>query len=238
MEKPWVTGPKELLEHGVEHINKGTDFDMRMAMICIDNAVELSIKTFLGLPKRITKIEGLTRNKFEQIKESFPSIIDGLEQYASERLVGIELGDIEWFHRLRNELYHEGNGITVEKQKVETYKEIAILLFKRLFGSDINLDGKKDHSLIGQFISHWAEIENTIHFELGYFKGTKPTNWLLDEMRKKKLITTDDIFVFERLRAFRNELIHGRTYPTNARLIEMTKELIALNKKFRSTGLI
>ena len=67
IQKPWVTGPKELLNHGLQHLELDTDFDSRMAMISIDNAVELMIKTYLGLPKRITKIENLTRKKFEEI---------------------------------------------------------------------------------------------------------------------------------------------------------------------------
>lgn len=56
--------------------------------------------------------------------------MDGLEEFASDKLTGIELGDIEWFHRLRNQLYHDGNGITVEKEKVETYAAISKILLK------------------------------------------------------------------------------------------------------------
>src|SRR5437016_5331425 len=105
-----------------------------MAMICIDNAVELVMKTYLGLPKRITKISGLTRQKYAEILESFPNLLDGLEAYAPEKVVGFELGDIEWYHRLRNQLYHEGNGVTVEKQKVEGYAAIAKIMCMNLFG--------------------------------------------------------------------------------------------------------
>lgn len=39
IQKPWVTGPKELLNHGLQHLELDTDFDSRMAMISIDNAV-------------------------------------------------------------------------------------------------------------------------------------------------------------------------------------------------------
>ncbi|SFN90801.1 hypothetical protein SAMN05660284_02499 [Formivibrio citricus] len=82
-------------------------------MISIDNAVELMIKTYLGLPKRITGLV-ITRKEFAELSEGFPSLIDGLEQHAPDKLDGIDLGTIEWYHRLRNELYHQGNGLTVE----------------------------------------------------------------------------------------------------------------------------
>ncbi|HWY99050.1 MAG TPA: hypothetical protein VNY36_08200 [Bacteroidia bacterium] len=124
MEKPWVSGPKELLMHGINHLAVDTDFDSRMAMICIDNAVELAIKTYLGLPKRINKLDGLSRTMVDNMSSNFPALLDGFEEFASDKLIGIDLGDIEWFHRLRNELYHKGNGITVAKEKVNNTKRV------------------------------------------------------------------------------------------------------------------
>jgi len=83
-------------------------------MISIDNAVELMIKTYLGLPKRITGLS-IPRKEYNDIAESFPALLDGLEKHAPDKLDGIDLGTIEWYHRLRNELYHQGNGLTVER---------------------------------------------------------------------------------------------------------------------------
>ena len=50
MKNPWIDGPRELLQHAIDHLTQGDDFDRRVAMISIDNAVELTIKTYLGLP--------------------------------------------------------------------------------------------------------------------------------------------------------------------------------------------
>ena len=118
--KPWISGPKELLKHAVKHMNSGSAFDNRIAFISIDNAVELMIKTFLGLPKRIRKIEGPSRRKLDDASNSFPDLLDLLEEHASELLEEINLEDIEWYHRLRNTLYHDGNGVTVDKEKVDS----------------------------------------------------------------------------------------------------------------------
>jgi hypothetical protein len=55
--------PRELLDHASSHLTEGKDFDFRISMISIDNAVELAIKTYLGLPKRIRVYEGPTRTR-------------------------------------------------------------------------------------------------------------------------------------------------------------------------------
>jgi len=39
-ENIWVNGPLELLEHGIKHIKEGNEFDLRIAMISIDNSID------------------------------------------------------------------------------------------------------------------------------------------------------------------------------------------------------
>ena len=125
MDGPWSEGPKELLQHAVGHIAHDGDFDRRIAMISIDNAVELMVKTFLSLPRRKLGTKGPSRKQLEEASNSFPSVLDLLEEFAGERLTGVSLDEIEWYHRIRNQLYHSGNGITVEVARVQTYLSLA-----------------------------------------------------------------------------------------------------------------
>ncbi|OJI42595.1 hypothetical protein VVATL9824_03560 [Vibrio vulnificus] len=217
IEKPWITGPKELLTHGLQHLELGTDFDHRIAMISVDNAVELMIKTYLGLPKRISKIDGLTRKALEEINSSFPNMLDGLERFASDKLSGIDLGDIEWFHRVRNQLYHDGNGITVEKGKVEAYAEIAKILFENLFGVEITetKTESKHHSLVGEFIKLWADIERQQSTKDG---KRKPMMFRLNELIEFGHLSPNQVERFNEVRKFRNNLVHGMSSPTEAEL--------------------
>jgi hypothetical protein len=229
IEKPWVTGPKELLNHGLNHLYLETDFDSRIAMISIDNSVELMIKTYLGLPKRITKIEGLTRKKYEEIVSGFPSLIDGLEEYASDKLTGIELGDIEWFHRVRNQLYHDGNGITVEKSKVETYAEIAKILFENLFDINFTLEETGNHtSLIGEFIKKWAVFEGLLlelsNLHLPTTLGKSPM-MNIRALRDKNIFDEEHYKLTEEVRTLRNNTVHGMSNPSNSDLKEFNKKL-------------
>ena len=53
-QKPWVSGASESLMLALKLIEDDSDTNRRIAMILIDNSVEVAIKTYLGLPKRIT----------------------------------------------------------------------------------------------------------------------------------------------------------------------------------------
>ncbi len=121
---PWASGPREILEHALSLLREDSDVNRRLAMLAVDNAVELMVKTYLGLPKRITGIS-LPRKDFEAISQSFTRLLDTLENVASEKMIGINLGEIEWYHRVRNELYHQGNGLTVVREKVVVYAELG-----------------------------------------------------------------------------------------------------------------
>lgn len=223
MEKPWITGPKELLVHGINHLNQSTDFDIRMGMICIDNSVELMIKTYLGLPKRVTNIENLSRNKYNEIIQSFPKLLDALEEYCSAKLTGIDLGDIEWFHRLRNELYHNGNGVTVEKTKVLIYAEIAKNLFSNLFEIPIlEEDEILEDSLVGEYITNWIKFEKLLNSENGKFI---PPFKKIKELYDNGKINDKTYHEFAELNKFRNDLIHGQKEPEKKSLKIMNEIL-------------
>jgi hypothetical protein len=209
---PWSSGPGEILQHGFTLLIKDTDANRRLAMLSIDNAVELMIKTFLGLPRRATGIK-LSRKEYTEISESFPALLDALEEHASEKLTGIDLAEIEWYHRLRNQLYHQGNGLTVERQKVEVYAELAKLLFKNLFGADLEIKKESESAdTLGTFLATWAELESVLErlsivCSLGETRSVVRASpglvrlGVLDKASAKEL---------DRLRQIRNQVVHGK----------------------------
>ncbi len=181
-------------------------------MISIDNAVELMIKTYLGLPKRVNGLL-ISRREFQEIRESFPSLLDALEKHAADKLAGIDLGEIEWYHRLRNELYHQGNGLTVERDKIEIYAQLANSLFQNLFGTDLltHTGGKTEE--LGEFLAAWVAFERSIK-ELASrnsLTGQGP-NSVIDVMRFLRgggFLSAEEIREIDSLRKIRNEVIHG-----------------------------
>lgn len=163
MDGPWSEGPRELLQHAVDHLSQDGDFDRRIAMISIDNAVELMIKTYLGLPKRKVKGDRPSRKELEDSSNSFPSLLDLIEKYAEEKLTGVSLDEIEWYHRIRNQLYHAGNGITVEAARAQTYLSLAKTLFQNLFESEIELSAESQiQQNLGIFLGKWGMFEKEL----------------------------------------------------------------------------
>ncbi|MES2937840.1 MAG: hypothetical protein V4864_09160 [Pseudomonadota bacterium] len=214
--QPWAAGPREILEHGIGLLRKDSDKNRRLALLSVDNAVELTIKTYLGLPKRISGIN-VPRKEYAEFSESFPKLLDALEQYAPSKVSGIDLGEIEWFHRLRNQLYHQGNGLTVDRDKVEIYSELAKLLFEGLFDTTLAFDPEDQHQLLGEFLAAWVAFERTTASlskanadKLSTLGGrTRPPMMAMNEMMKVGVFDAGDAKEIDELRRLRNEVVHG-----------------------------
>ena len=205
MDGPWAEGPKELLQHAVDHIAHGGDFDRRIAMISIDNAVELMIKTYLGLPKRSRESKGPSRKELEEASNSFPTLLDLIEKYADEKLTGVSLDEIEWYHRIRNQLYHSGNGITVEISKIQTYLTLAKTLFQNLFETELKLVSESViQKKLGIFLGKLGMFEKEI---MGKSKEVRKSPNFLRQLVFKSM-TTDIQELWKQTKNFRNKAVH------------------------------
>jgi len=230
MNAPWIDGPRELIQHAVDHLDLGGDFDRRIAMVSIDNAVELIIKTYLGLPERTRGSKGPSRRELAEASESFPMLLDVLQKYSANQIIGFSLDDIEWYHRIRNQLYHSGNGITVELAKIETYLELCIILFKSLFGTSpvLRRTGAL-HTMTGQFIQLWNTFDEKLHEKLPPKDGPA-YYWKRDYLAG---ISPEAALLWESLVAFRTELVYGLS-EQNTKLIKAKiddlKKLLAIAK--------
>ncbi|WOK07761.1 hypothetical protein RT717_03870 [Imperialibacter roseus] len=208
---PWANGPGELLKHGLRLLQKDSDTNRRIAMICIDNSIELMMKTFLGLPFRITGIK-ISRKDYADMVESFPKLLDAIETHASDKIVGIDLGEIEWFHRLRNELYHQGNGLTVDRKNVDVYAEIANLLFLNLFGFKLIEEQEDKTELLGKFMEAWIKFEQTSTSMSFILSEDEKRRMPMDALRliyKSNFLTVSEFKRLELIRRIRNEVVHG-----------------------------
>jgi hypothetical protein len=245
---PWASGPGEILKHGLELLQEDSDTKRRLAMISIDNAVELMIKIYLGLPQRITGLK-ISRKDYQEFSESFPLLLDALQKYASNKLDGIDLGEIEWYHRLRNQLYHQGNGLTVERDKVEVYAELANLLFNNLFGVVLVEPEDDGTRLLGSFMAAWVEFEQTLGGLLPAPEASGPRRppIPLDALRHVQaggLLSSSDLAQIQEIRRLRNEVVHGVVNHQSAitkdkivRLREITQRLSAAIQSTQSKQL-
>jgi len=229
--KPWTSGPKELLSHAVLHMKNGQAFDYRIAMISIDNAVELSIKTYLQLPKRIRGTEGPSRKEIQDKGSSFPDLLDLLEHYGEDKLDGISLGDIEVYHRLRNTLYHDGNGVTVDPVHVDGYLQVAQILVKGLLGIKASeVAEASPTTLLGELVLKWGELEVLLRaLAKSHLPKSKhesgPALSIVDGLVAKGVLTGAYRSRLEIVSRVRNEYVHGTSAPEESRLKPVLVEL-------------
>ncbi len=230
-EKPWCQGPKELLNHAIEHLKIGKGFDIRIAMISIDNAIELMIKTYLELPERITDLN-LSRKELEEYFENFPKLLKALEKYVPNILSKNDFNDIEYFHRVRNDLYHGATALTIERDKTEAYLALAELLYQKLFYPETAIKEltreklDKFKSLIRDFIINWDRIEKMI-FSIAQAELNikKPTPLDINLLVDKKIFGRELLNTFNNLKQYRNQIIHGSIETNVGELAKMTYQL-------------
>lgn len=139
--KPWALGPYELLQHGDVHLKGKTDFDKRMSLVSFDNAIELSIITFLSLNPIQRNGLAFERSKVDEWLKNFHKKIEFFEHYVTNiASKSMEIGrdEIIYYHNLRNELYHNGNGLVPMEAHLDGIRQSAVWVFSTLF--DVNID--------------------------------------------------------------------------------------------------
>lgn len=231
---PWASGPAEILQHGLDLLGKDSDCNRRLAMISIDNSVELMIKTYLGLPKRVNGLK-ISRAEYEEFTESFPKLLDALEKYRASKLGSLDLGEIEWYHRLRNQLYHQGNGLTVERAKVEVYGQLAAALFESLFDVKPMMPTDDTYYLLAEFIRAWSDFERAADdlSSIYYFdENARPRTTLnyAGELHHNGYLSKPEYQEIKELWAVRNQVVHGNMYfrdLLNTGMVDRLKQIIS-----------
>jgi hypothetical protein len=208
MEKTWASGAIELLNHAYTHMQENSAFDKRIAFISVDNAVELMIKTYLKLPKKFFPGTKPTRKEIEQAFNSFIEYLDLLMKYDNENLSGIDPGDIEHYHRIRNQLYHDGTGLSVDEEYLKAYFTIGTLMLKNLFDVDFSKSIDEKYYSISNLIKIWNEVDKTLKEVLEKHDIFEDTyKW--EEMMQKNVLDIHDISSLTNLRMKRNLIVHS-----------------------------
>jgi len=128
----WTRGPYEIIEHAEVHYHNNTDVDRRIALVGFDNAIEVAISTYLQLNPKLRGGATFPRDDVEKWLRNYHTKIEFLERFAEDNNIPLEssTAEIVWYHTLRNELYHSGNGMVPEHHCMEGARHAAIDLLK------------------------------------------------------------------------------------------------------------
>jgi len=140
--KPWAQLPFELIKHADEHAKSGNDFDRRMALIGFDNAIEVSIITYLSLNPIQRDNHQFPRAQVLEWEKDFHSKLRFLEHFVTAILnqpMQYERDEIVFYHDIRNDMYHRGIGVVPARSHINGVRTIALWVFKTLFKTDAEM---------------------------------------------------------------------------------------------------
>lgn len=132
---PWAYGPFEILLHAEMHYRTGSDFDRRIAIVGFDNAIELSIQTYLSLHPVQRQNKTYARAECDKWLENFHTKIDFFLVEAHERGAGAvcDKATFIWYHDVRNSQYHVGGATIPQARELDGIRNAAIWVFGTLF---------------------------------------------------------------------------------------------------------
>ncbi|THI87101.1 MAG: hypothetical protein CAF41_007805 [Nitrospira sp. CG24A] len=206
MESTWASGAIELLKHADSHVSLSSAFDRRIAFISVDNAVETMIRVFLSLPKGKSGVS-VPRKDFDEAENSFPKLLALLWTHGSSRLTGLDDSDIEHYHRIRNKLYHDGTGLSVDEQYLLAYRQIASLLLQRLFA--VASPSPRPAATLEHLIVLWNRIEEVLKRKLDSAGIDRGHTYYWEEAKMRGILSMEDISSLTELRMIRNKQVHS-----------------------------
>jgi hypothetical protein len=207
MQSTWASGAVELLRHADSHIDLNTAFDKRIAFISIDNSFETMIRTYLNLPRSRSSIK-VERKELDDAGNSFPKLLALLAKHAADKLIGIDEADIEHYHRIRNTLYHQGTGLSVDDQYIMAYRGIAGVLLENLLNAKTAPPAPGVDSL-ERLIVNWNNIERLVRERMEAAGISVSHRW--EEAFGANLANKVDAQLLTEVRSARNRLVHSES---------------------------
>ena len=132
---PWANGPFELVVHAERHRLGAGDSDRRVALISFDNAIEVTIATYLALPPMLRGGRSYPKQDITQWMKDYHTKLDFLEKELGCRETEwlVERAHIIWAHDQRNEQYHSGQKGIPELNAILIARTAALWVFSVLF---------------------------------------------------------------------------------------------------------
>ena len=158
---PILTAGLEVMEHAMEHLQIGTEKNMKFAVLHADNAVELILKELVRFKRlRLINAKGQSISYYECVDEL---LIKGVSIP--------ELPDIDLLHTERNSIYHLGSQPDKKKAEWLVY-DVALNFVKRVCRDELNY-------IIGTF-SEKFKLSQDVKQEIELTRSTIVNKYLKD----------------------------------------------------------
>ncbi|MGP1722500.1 hypothetical protein [Shewanella frigidimarina] len=135
--EPWQKAPVKIIIEAINHAKKQNEDDNLIAFLLLDVGAEMLLKTYLSLPKKVIGAITSDDERFNITRKGFHDVIEGVKN-SRQGIKNTDLARIEFFHGIRNKLYHQGNGLTVPLTHLVEYIEVLKTLFKQLLKIDLD----------------------------------------------------------------------------------------------------
>lgn len=179
--KAWLRDIPDQLALALVVARSGISCGERIALIVVDNAVEYMLVAFIESHRRLVR-KAISKKDWDEKKRHFEPLLDFIVAHCPT--LASHRDDILNFHELRNSLYHTGQPVSVNKQKVEDYLALARQTFEKLFGvsfkdNDVEQTASRIHTALLRETRRETSATVTLKKENGFVRfetGAKPTN--------------------------------------------------------------
>lgn len=146
--KPWAYGPFEVLLHGEMHYRVGEDLDRRIAMVGFDNAIELSVTTYLALHPMQRGNRDYPKEAVVKWLGNFHTKVEFFfDECQTRGIVATSKRDeMVWYHGVRNGQYHQEGATVPQRRVLDGVRDAALEVFSILF-EEPNADALLDEHI-------------------------------------------------------------------------------------------
>lgn len=133
--KPWAYGPFEVLLHAEMHYRIGDDLDRRIAMVGFDNAIEMTVATYLNLhPIQRGNRSYATADVGRWLSNYHTKVEFFVEECRTRGATATTEKDVlVWYHEVRNGQYHVGGATIPQRRELDGVRAAALEVFSVLF---------------------------------------------------------------------------------------------------------
>jgi len=149
---PWQITAKKLINFANKFKNTNDEFERQVGYLLLDVGVETLLRSYLTMPNTKAKMnfakrdeaakgtiekdniagKKITLSSFDEL--SFHNLILAVKQAAEDTVDTSDLEKTEYFHNIRNKIYHLGDGIVPTKENFEEYLKLGDSLLRILLG--------------------------------------------------------------------------------------------------------